>query len=97
MTIESQAYRTGYEKPDCGGNLHPTGECCPASGSCTVAEDEHDCIKSALNLKDVYDHINKNTKLKACVSTNAGRWISYFLLLYYTLLEYVTFCNIISI
>lgn len=66
LTIESQAFRKGYNKPDCDGKIHVTGECC-------METEGEDCIKSNIDVQQLCDHVNKSTNLEACVSTHAGR------------------------
>lgn len=65
LTLECQAFRNGYHKKDCEGNVHPTGEICSSNTN-------SDCLEAKLDVKGICDHLNK-TEIKACVSNDAGR------------------------
>lgn len=65
LTLETQAFRTGYSKRDCMGNFHPTGQTCSA-------KDSSDCLTSQLNMQSICDYVN-NSDVKACISDDAGR------------------------
>lgn len=65
LTLETQAFRKGYNRKDCEGNCHPTGEICHK-------EENSDRLTAKLDVKSICDHLN-NTDIKACVSSDAGR------------------------
>ncbi|KAL3287454.1 hypothetical protein HHI36_001925 [Cryptolaemus montrouzieri] len=69
ITIEKMANKSGYEKLDCYGKKHPTGNACPPDFG-------DDCIPTTINVKDICEFLNnKNEVIKFSTSENAGRFL----------------------
>ncbi|XP_018332535.1 pyroglutamyl-peptidase 1 [Agrilus planipennis] len=67
ITLETCAFRNGYNRLDCKGNTLKNGECANEKGT--------DVIFTELNTQEICNAINNQGKLKSCVSKNAGRYL----------------------
>ncbi|XP_044745545.1 pyroglutamyl-peptidase 1 [Coccinella septempunctata] len=79
ITIEKTANRNGYEKLDCFGKKHSTGNVCPRDLG-------DDFINTSINVPEICEILNSHdSTIKYCSSENAGRYLCEYI--YYTSLR----------
>ncbi|KAJ8947890.1 hypothetical protein NQ318_010036 [Aromia moschata] len=76
LTIEKCAHRTGYRRCDFSGKPRRTGK------AVCVGEE---CIYTGIEVDEICSILNRSERMKACPSTNAGRYLCEFI--FYTSLN----------
>ncbi|XP_063919336.1 pyroglutamyl-peptidase 1 [Zophobas morio] len=73
ITLETCAYKEGYNRRDVHGNYPKNGTQC--SADCC-----ENCIQVGVNVNDISNHLNATKSVKACVSVDAGRYLCEYVL-----------------